>query len=262
MELIVDTLDGVDDKLKAVYVETDGKFTLDPDKYAEVQAQGLKKKNGELLGKLNSATTQVKGYERFKPVVEALTEADDEELTQFLEGWSKRGEENGNGKGKHDPEAAKQQEYEKKLHAKELKKRDDMIAALQPENEKLKAKLRDFELWTPLRELALKAGLFPEDWELARLHLNSKGQFGFDEDGKIVVMDGGEVSTVTPEKFFKEVYPDQQPKFYKPTGAGGSGAQGGTTNSKSTKTIKRSEWDALTQPERDAKVADKYVVVE
>ncbi len=35
----VDSLDTVDESLKPVYVETDGKFTLDADKYAEFKTR-------------------------------------------------------------------------------------------------------------------------------------------------------------------------------------------------------------------------------
>ena len=44
-------------------------------------------------------------------------------------------------------------------------------------------------------------------------------------------MEDGQPSTVSAEKFFRDVYSDQRPKFYKATAAAGSGAQNNTSGS-------------------------------
>lgn len=226
IEFQVETLDKVDEAIRGAYVEAEGgKFTFDPDKYAEIKAAGLKKKTTELLGKVKLKDEELAKYGKFKSLTEALAEAEEEEILQVLDHWNKRGE---GGKGKGDPDAAKQLEMKDRLHAKELKKRDDELGQLKTESEKTRLELREFKLWTPLRDIAIKAGLNPEDWEIARLDLANQRRFDFDDDGKITVLEDGSPSTVTPEKFFKDVYSDLRPKFYKATSAGGSGAPNGT----------------------------------
>lgn len=225
IEYQIDSLDKVDEGIRGAYVETDGKFNFDPDKYAEIKAAGLKKKTTELLGKVKQKDDELAKFGKFKTLTEALADAEDDEIGQVLEHWNKRGE---NGKGKGDPDAAKQLEMKDKLHAKELKKRDDEIGTTKGDLQKAQAELREFKLWTPLRDVFVKVGGDPSDWEVVRLELASQRRFDFDEDGKIVVMEDGTPSTVTPEKFFKDVYSDQRPKFYKATSAGGSGAPNNT----------------------------------
>src|SRR5690349_21134418 len=160
-ELVVDTLDSIDEPLRAVYVEREGKHYLDPDKYAEFQAAGLKSKNSDLVKRLNAATTNLKSLDKFKPLVEALADADEDEITQLLEARGKPSDKNGKPDDAKHPDL----ELEKKLHSKAVKKLEEELNALRPENEKLKTKLRDFELWTPLRDIAIKAGLVPDDWD-------------------------------------------------------------------------------------------------
>jgi len=250
IEFQVDSLDKVEEGVRGAYVETDGKFNLDPDKYAELKAAGLKKKNSELLGKVKQHETELTKYGKFKSLTEALAEADEDEIGQVLEHWTKRGE---NGKGKADPDATKQLEMKDKLHAKELKKRDDELSTTKTELQKAQFELRDFKLWTPLRDVFIKADGDPADWEVARLELASQRRFDFDEDGKIVVMEDGSASSVTPEKFFKEVYSDQRPKFYKASNAGGSGANNkNKSGSGNKKTMLRTAFDQLPHSERAA----------
>jgi len=233
MEYVVNSLDMVEEGIRGAYVEADGKFNFDADKYAELKAAGLKKKNGELIKTINDFKPLKERTEKYKPIIDSLANADEEELAEFLLRWQKRGE--GDDKKKADPnsDASRQLEMLNKVHAKELKKREDELAQLKSDAQKAAAELREYELWTPLREIAIKNGVNPDDWELARLDLGNQRRFGFDEDKKIVVMEDGSPSSVTPEKFFKDVYSDQRPKFYKQSGAAGSGAPNSSHGGKS-----------------------------
>lgn len=127
----------------------------------------------------------------------------------------------------------------------ELKKitkdRDTAKAAL----DKAIARLREFELWTPLQDIFIKAGGDPADWEVARLELSSQSQFGFDDDGKVVVMEDGMPSSVTPEKFFKDVYSQQRPRFYKASSVGGGANKNQSSGGKGVKTISADDRDAI-----------------
>ena len=93
VEFQVETLEGLDDSLKGAYVEKDGKFTLDPDKYAEVKAAGLKSKNKELLGKLKDKDSKLGKYAK-------LEDFEEEEIEELLK--LRESPDGGDGKGKDD----------------------------------------------------------------------------------------------------------------------------------------------------------------
>ena len=217
----VEKLDDVTELYRPAYVEKDGAFFLDPEKLEAIEFDdkaelaGAAKKERDARKK---AEDELKKFDRFKSLLE-----DEDELDSFLEAYAKRGEQGDKGKPDSDKDKTA---LELKLAQKELKKTQDQLTQLTAAQEKADRELKEFRLWTPLRDLAVKAGMVAEDWELARLDLAAKGQFGFDDDNNIVVLEDGHASSVTPEKFFREVYTDQRPKFYKATGAAGSGATG------------------------------------
>lgn len=244
---VFDTQDAVPEFLKNAVIEQDGKWVFEAETVAEVgNLKSTLKKERDSRTKFEA---ELKRFERFKP----LTEAEEDELSEFFERWEKRNEPGGKGRKDADPDAAKQLELKDKLHAKELKKLSDDLAKLTSDHDKAKGELREFKLWTPLREVALKAGLNAEDWELARLDLSNQGRFSFDDEGKLVVMEDGSPSTVTPEKFFKEMYSDVRPKFYKASGASGSGASNaGKTGGSGKKTMSRAAFDQLPHDQRSA----------
>lgn len=260
IEYVVDSLDQVGDELKGAYVEADGKFNFDADKYAEIKAAGLKKKNNELLGKLKTNEGELAKFGKFKPIVEALADVDDDDIPHVIEAWQKRSQQDTKGKGGDD--STKLKEQLEKAHAKALKQRDDELGLTKTELQKAHARLRDYELWTPLREVFIKAGGEPTDWEIVRLELGNQQRFGFDDDSKIVVMEDGYPSTVTPEHFFKVLYSDQRPKFYKATVAAGSGAQNNTRANGNNKTMTRSTFEALDQSGRMKAAKDGIQVVD
>lgn len=225
IEYTVESLDQVSEDVRGAYVETDGKFSFDPDRYADLKAAGLKKKTSELLGKVKQKDDELARFGKFKSLTEMLADADESELEEFQLNWQKRGEKS---KGKSEGDDPAKLELKEKIHQREVKKLTDTLTATQTEFEKVKSELKDFKLWTPLRDVFIKAGGDPQDWEVARLELSAKQQFGFDDDGKVVVLEDGQPSSVSPDKFFREVYSEHRPKFYKANMAGGSGAPNNT----------------------------------
>lgn len=224
-----DSQEAIPEALRSLATEKDGKFVFEGETSSEVEGlRGTARTERDRRVKLER---EAKTFERFKP----LADADEDEFSQFLEGWSKRGE-----GGKPEPDAGRS-----KLHEKELLRRDKEIGELKTENDNLKLDLREFQLWTPIRSIAVAAGLDEKNWELARLELANQKRFDFDSEGKIVVMEDGIPSTVTPERFFKEVYSDQRPNLYRPTGAGGSGAGNGNQGGKG-----RQDYSKLSATER------------
>lgn len=246
---VFESQEAIPEFLQSAVVEQDGKWIFEAETAQEVQAlKGSLKKERDGRAQLQKA---IQGTERFKPILEALGEADDEEITGFLESYKNR-QANG-GKPQPDPDAAKQAEYEKKLWEKERKKLADEVAQKGASLEAAQRELREYQLWTPMRELFIAANGDPKDWEVARLDLAARKVFDFDEDRKIVVMeDDGTPSTITPERFFKELYPDQRPKFYRASAAGGSGAPSQSSSGRGPKTMKRGDWNQLTPAKQAA----------
>jgi len=93
IEYVVESLDQVDESIRPAYTEADGKFQLDADKYAELKAAGLKKKNGELLGKEKQLKEALTRLERFKDVP-------DDDWDSYQEWKQAQADGGGNGGGK------------------------------------------------------------------------------------------------------------------------------------------------------------------
>ncbi|HWQ34321.1 MAG TPA: hypothetical protein VNQ79_15845 [Blastocatellia bacterium] len=217
IEFEVDSLDQVEESLRTAYTADGERFRLDPDKYAELKAEGLKRKNRELIGKLNAYKPQLERAEKFK-------EISDEDFDQFIE-W-REAQEQGGHKGKQnggDPpvDPAELRKLQKSLAQREKEAKDATSRIGQLESE-----LSHYKLTVPLRDIALRAGVFAEDLDVVMLETQKR--FRLDDKGRIVVLDDdGDVSDVTPEKFFTEIYKEKRPKFFAASDAAGSGATPG-----------------------------------
>jgi hypothetical protein len=242
VEFQVDSIDAVDESLRGAYVEADGKFTLDPDKYAEVKAQGLKSKNKELLGKLSKANEGQKRFEKF-------AEFDDSDLEELLE--LRANKDKPADKKPGDDERLAQLE---KQHKKALEKLVGEKTSTETKAADLERELKHFKLTVPVRDAAAKAGVIAEDLDL--VILDTQKRFALNDEGKIVVLDeDGDPTDITLAKFF-ELYKEQRPKFYAASGAGGSGAPANTGNRSGTKTMTREAWKALPPQQQKAFIAD------
>src|ERR1051326_5289792 len=236
VEFVVDSIDSVEESLRPAYVENEGKFNLDPDKYAEVKAQGLKSKNKELLGKLSKASETAKRFEKF-------ADFEDDDLTEF-QTWRENKDktpppDDKSGKGSEELQAQfdKALGKEKSKFATEIATRDSRIDELTREN-------KHFKLTVPLRDIAVKAGVIADDLDLVLL--DTAKRFTLNEDDKIVVLDeDGDPTDITPQKFFETLYREQRPKFYAASGAAGSGAPSSTGSTGGKRTMRRSEFEKL-----------------
>jgi hypothetical protein len=254
--LTYDQRDAAPEEIREQLAEKDGKFIfeVEPASVAAEAASKLKK----LRGDLDSKAAELGKLMKFKSVTDLLAEADEAELEEFQASWQKRGEK-GNNKGAPPVDDARE-----KVHQREIKKlteeRDKASADLQ----KAQGELKQFKLWVPLRELFVseKVGGSASDWELAQLDLANQGKFGFDEEGRIVVMEDGYPSSVSPEKFLKEVYSEQRPKFYKASSAAGSGAQNNTAPRGNGKTINRAAFEQMGASERMKFVKEGGVITD
>ena len=74
LEYTVESLDTVEDGLRGAYVESEGKYQLDPDKYHEIKAAGLKKKINEKIELEKKLKTELSRFEKFKDIDTDLLE--------------------------------------------------------------------------------------------------------------------------------------------------------------------------------------------
>lgn len=178
----VESLDKVETEIRGAYVQqADGKFLLDPDRFAELKAAGLKTKTKELLDKIKAS----------QPIESRVAE--------------------------------------------------------------LEAEVRQYKLTTPLRKIIAESGVFPDMVDLVLL--DTQKRFTLDEEtGRIVTLDEhGDPVNITPEAFFKTLYVQQRPRFFKASEAGGSGARTGTkARDIDGKTMTRAAFDRMSQEQQMA----------
>lgn len=243
----VDSLDTVDESIRGAYVENEGKFNFDPDKYAEIKAQGLKSKNSELIKKLNQTKEGSKRYDPF-------AQLSDDELSELLELREAK-----NNPPPPDPKQPKGNEELQANFDKALKKVTDKHATEKTDLEKQLADLtkqnKHFKLTVPLRQIALDAGVLPEYLELALLE-NQK-RFELSDDDKIVVLDeDSDPTDIAPEKYFSELYKVQRAAFYKPSGASGSGAPSSTSGGTAGRAMRMADFQKLSSEQQRAFMTD------
>jgi hypothetical protein len=193
--------------------EEDGKFFLEVETAKAFNAERSKLKT--LRGDLDKKTAALGRYSKFQ-------ELQDDELDELLHlrEMKKQGK----------PLTADERAELERLNKKSLDKLTSELTAEREARQKDQSELKRFKLVNPLRVIATsdKVGMFPEDFDLAwNAELNRFFKLA-EEEGKkprIVVLDeDGDETDVKPEDFFNKVYKQQRPKFFKATGAGGSGA--------------------------------------
>ena len=239
VEFQVDSLDTVDESIRPAYVERDGKFHFDADKYSDIKAQGLKNKNKEILGKLNEAKTGLKRFER-------LAELEDDDIAELLELRENKDKQPPTGKEPPVDERIAQLE---KQHKKALEKLTGEKTTTETRASEMEKELKHFKLTVPVRDAALKAGVLAEDIEIVLL--DTQKRFQLNDEGKVVVVDeDGDPMEITPEKFFSSLYKEMRPKFYAASGAAGSGAPSNTSSGAGgSKVITRSQWEKMSPTE-------------
>src|SRR5262245_7124466 len=70
IEFEITDINTVDEEIREAYVEKEGKFVLDPDKYYEVRAASLIAKNREIIGNNKKLTETVKSLEKVRGTAE------------------------------------------------------------------------------------------------------------------------------------------------------------------------------------------------
>jgi hypothetical protein len=245
VEIVVDSIDAVEESLRPAYVENEGKYHLDVDKYAEVKAQGLKSKNKELLTKLNESKTGLKRFEKF-------AELEDDDLNELLE---LREQKNNPPAPGTKPKGADelQANFEKAMKTAEGRWQREKGELETKLSEGDKA-LRYYQLTVPVREAAAKAGVLAED--MALVLKDTEEHFALGEDRKPVVIQDGEPTDITLDKFFQTLYREQRPKFYAASGASGSGAPSSVGSPGGKRAMTRANWGKLSPSQQQAFMKD------
>lgn len=211
IEFEVTDLNGVEEELRGAYVEKDGKHVFDPEKYHEMKAAPLLKKNQELLNekkKLQESTRTL------------------EEKTKSATG---------------DVE-------------KQIQERDREIA-------NLRQQVREYSIWTPVKDLAIRHGVMSDRVDAVMTLLRTNDRFDM-EDGKLVFKDRNGYSTmIKPERAFEVYLKEELPWAFEASKSGGSGAQNGTKGG-GARTISREAYDAMTPAQRDKAIAEGSRIVD
>lgn len=230
LQFQVETLDGLDDGLKSLYTEQDGKFVLG--------IEGLPKDNSaeyeERITKMNAKMDELLGEK--KKEAEKRREAEEKAALEAKEAAKKNG----------DTEALNQSWTEK--YDKDIA---DIRSQLEPKVAELEGLLRDATVTTRATQIAAELAV-PGSAKALMPHIQSRLAMEI-KDGKastIVTDASGKPSALTPEELKNEFIGDEAfaPLIVgsKATGGGANGSDGGA----GTKTLKRADFSIKTPSEQ------------
>lgn len=213
----LETLDELPDTDKALYTETDGKYRLNLDAYAERVKAPVAAKNKELLGKLAKNKELAAQLDKFKDL-------DDEKLEAFRK-WEEEQAQGGTGKpaendlaAKYEAEIKKREAKLKDLHSKELAEREKRI-------QEAEAKLNSYVLDTALATWADKYKADP-DAKAAVLKLG-RDNYRLDEKGQVIAVDeDGDPLPEKAEEHFANKFRAAHKYLFLSDETGGSGPNG------------------------------------
>lgn len=131
----------------------------------------------------------------------------------------------------------------KATHAAETRKLTAELSALKDDHAKTRGKLREYELWTPLKSAYLAAGGDETDWGIVKIDIGNRQLFEVDDDGDIMAIENGKKTLANPKGFFEKVYAAERPKFFKKKSQGQTQTGGG-------KVVTRGEFDQMPHGDR------------
>jgi hypothetical protein len=210
IELEVTDINVVEEEIRGAYVETDGKYRLDPDKYHELKAAPLAAKNKQLLDEKKKLAESAKVLEKQRGHVETDL--------------------------------------------------DKVIADKEKRITELETSVREYSIWTPVQELAVKNGVLPDRLQAVMTLLRSQSRFDKDEQGNLIFKDvDGYATGIKPARAFEYQLKQEFPWAFEASKAGGSGSQNGTKGGKKTE-ISRETFDAMSVAEKHQAMKDGTIV--
>jgi len=205
IEIEITDINTVDEEIRPAYVEKDGKFSLDVERFAEIKAQAVSRQNKKLL----------------------------EEKRELMNAAKSAEEKTKSGLGDIE---------------KQLQERDREITGL-------KSQVREYSIWTPVKDLALKHGVMPDRVNAFMTLLRTGERFDM-EDGKLVFKDrGGYATTISPQRAFEVYLREEEPWAFEASKAAGSGAQNGG-RTPGMRTVDRATFNTWTDAQRNSFMAD------
>lgn len=216
-----DTRESVPEFLANAVVEQDGKFVLEAETSNEIKTlRDTLRKERELR---SSKETELKRFERFKEVKD--------EDWDLYEDWRRtrdsEGEDGGNGQSQGGDRAALEKAIarEKDRFTRQLGDKDRLVKERDERIGQLEKQIREFSIWTPVRDLAVKHEVLPDRLDAFLKVLRSDGRFDLDDKNSLVFKDAeGYPTTLKAEEAFKQALKDEFPWAFKGLGSGGSGA--------------------------------------
>lgn len=233
LKALIEKLEDVAEGFRGEYEEiadgdNKGKFRLKvEDAESLVDTKGLK-------SALERARREGKS-ELVKALKKEFPSATDDELTELIRQAKKLRD---RGDDDDDEGDESKQKVAEKLAKKLRAELEEEYGPIKQENETLKGKLRRVLLDDQIRKLALDAGIFPDEVDDVIELVRTKRIDLNDKDELVVLDKDGDPSAITPDKFFKETYKKEKPRYYKATdasggdatrGKGGGGGGGGGT---------------------------------
>lgn len=238
IEQVFDTRDAVPEFLQSAAVEEDGKFIVKLESSKEVES---------LKNALRQEREGRSKYEKIAKRFDKLKDADDDTLDkifEFLETGASGNDGQNDGDDKGKPGKTPQADIDravgrvKSRYEQQLNERDEQI-------KDLTAKVRDFSIWTPVRDMAGKNGVLPDRLDAFVKLMRTDGRFDLNEQGALVFKEDGYVSDRKPEKAF-ELLREEYPYFFAASGAAGSGATPGANGG----TYQKIDYSKLSPVER------------
>lgn len=237
LKMEIDSIESVDESLRELYAEKDGKFVLDLEGYED--PKGLKsalekerQSNKEIKSKLNETVKRFEGIDPDK-VKNLLSKLENDEEAKLL------------ADGKINEVVAKRME-------KQQAEVNRMIEEAKANTEKAISKSKKFEqrvLDNHIRDAAAKAGLHTHAIEDALYR--ARTLFTLDEDGNAVQLDdqghpvlGKDSKTPFNPGEWMEEMKEKAPHWF-PAGNSGGGAGGNNGVNAGKKSITRSQFEAL-----------------
>lgn len=236
---IFGTQEDVPEFLKGAVAEQDGKWIFEAETVAEVKnlKDTLKTERDRRVAK----ESELKRFDKFKEV----KDEDWDSYQEWLQSRDSDHEEQGEGKdgksqkgwpGQLEKAIAKEkQRFERQLEQERttIKERDTKITELE-------RTVREFTIWTPVRDLAIKHKVLPDRLDAFVTLLKTQGRFDLDENGKLIFKDGeGYPTTQKPEEAFKQALKEEFAWAFEGTGAGGSGASQGNKSGLSSQDLSK-----------------------
>lgn len=244
LKALVEKIEDVAEAFRVEYEEIEdgdnaGKFRLKvEDAESLVDVRGLK-------GALQKANKKARLVDAIR---KQFPDATDEEIADLAKQLKELKDKGGSGDD-DDADPAKGKDVEKEIQRRLTKAKQEAEqreAELKKQLEETNGRLRKTLLDDQIRKLALEAGVFPEDIDDV-VELTRGKRLDLNDEGKLFVKDkDGDPASATPEKFFKEEYKKEKPRFYKATDASGSDAQrskgGGGGGGKDWESKAPTEW--------------------